>query len=136
MRWGKPFSATLIAIVLSAPLTAGAEQEDKIEFLPDADRPASRWVESNPLDIAVAVRLGGATTVPPEHIVYWLRRDFEENGGCRTRFFFERGEPDGGSTIIFATRNHVWGVFSLAESRENVAEACAQHSFEVERGIH
>ena len=126
--------AALMAIALSTPLSLSAG-DTEIIFVKSADAAANRWVYNNPRDIAVAIRLGGATTVPAEHIVYWLRRDFEENGGCRTHFIFERGNPDLGSSVAFRTRNHAWGPFSLADSRKNVAEACAQHSFEVKRGL-
>lgn len=131
-----PVGFGLALVTTLSPHNQLVVEQPTIEFLPDAHAPALAWVERNPRDIAVVVRLGGATTVPPKDIAYWLRRDFEENGGCRTSFLFERGLSDGGSSVTFVTRNHVWGAFSLAASRENVKEACSQHRFEVERGLH
>lgn len=124
----------VLSLAFAAPAPAGAGSSE-ITFVKSADAAANRWVYKNPGDIAVAIRLGGATTIPPERIMYWLRRDFEENGGCRTHFIFERGRPDLGSSVAFRTRNHAWGPFSLADSRKGVAEACQQHSFEVKRGL-
>ena len=114
---------------------ASAQGQSSIVFSEDADGAASRWVSRNPRDIAVAVRLGGATTIPPQDIMRVLRQDFQENGGCRTRFVFERGRSNLGTSIAFRTRNHAWGPFSLVESRKNVVDACAQHRFELERGL-
>lgn len=122
-----------LSVVFAAPAQIAAQQSE-IVFLPDAHSTASRWVASHPTEIAVVIRVGTATTLPPERISYWLGRDFT-GAGCKAHFLFERG-GNGGSSVGFLTRNHGWGPYSLAKSRSNVAEACAQHRFEIARGLH
>jgi len=125
---------TIVCLGAILTLHTASSASKEITFVENAQSAASRWVESNPTDLAVVIRLGASTTVEPSTIAYWLRKDFEGEG-CKVHFLFERGSS-GGSSVGFLTRNHGWGPFSLANSRKNVAEACAQHSFEVERGLH
>lgn len=132
--------AVLACLAVSPPLAAGQARPQSVDeinivFVDSSDVAANRWVEDNPEYIAVAIRLGSKATVDPKNIVYWLRKDFLENGGCRTHFIFERGGL-AGSSVAFRSRNHAWGPFTLANSRTEVAKACAQHSFEMERGLH
>ncbi|MEO1046400.1 MAG: hypothetical protein AAFX04_13235 [Pseudomonadota bacterium] len=112
-------------------MAPGKAQE--IRFVEDGLGAANRWVEDNPKDVAIIVRFGAKTAVDPKVIVYWLQKDFADNGCSATHFLFERGA--GGSAVGFVTRNHAWGPFSLADSRKSVAETCKQHLFEVERGL-
>lgn len=124
--------AGLIAV---APVTANAQSAPQtVQFLPDADSAAGQWVRANPDGIAVAIRLGKATPVPPERIESVLRSDFQRHGITQLRFFYERGGA-GGSSVVFNTRNHAWGPFGLADSRSHVQEAAKQHLFEVRRGL-
>lgn len=122
-----------IAAIMAVPAQVGAQQSE-IVFLPDANVPAQRWAEANPDGIAITIRLGSGTEVPPEVIQATLRRDFQQHGVRKVRFFWERG-GNGGSSAVFGTRNHVWGPFGLADSRDRVAETASQFLFEVERGI-
>jgi len=125
-------------IVVSSPtnfVAARAPQSSDVVFLPDADRPAKLWADQNPASLAIAIRLGPETTVPTERIEEALRSDFAAHGLQRVRLFWERGSS-GGSSVIYITRNHAWGPFGLAESRQQVGKAAEQLLFEVERGIH
>lgn len=124
---------TALLLALLSPLSVAAG-DTEIAFWEDADWAADQWVRSNPNDIAIVVRLGSATTIRPEKISSLLRQDFKNNGGCSTRVLFERG-GDSGSAVAFYSRNHTWGPFSLADSRSSVAEACAQHRFEIDREL-
>ena len=119
--------------ILTVPAQVGAQQQE-IVFLADADSSAGQWIRNNPRAIAVAIRLGRETPVSPTAIEQALRADFREHGINTTRFFYERG-GDGGSSVVYRSRNHAWGPFGLAESRNKVADAAAQLRFEISRGL-
>lgn len=127
-----------LAVIVSESEPAKAQdqpsQTQSVQFLEDADSAANQWVQQNPRGIAVAIRLGAGTPVPVARIESTLRSDFRAHGIHLVRFFYERG-GDGGSSVAYQTRNHAWGPFGLAVSRDKVAEAAAQHLFELRRGL-
>lgn len=127
-----------LVVALAAPalpaLSQTASQSANVKFVADADSAAGLWVRANPDGMAIAIRLGQATPVTAEKIESTLRADLRAHGVTKVSFFYERG-GDGGSSVIFNTRNHAWGPFGLAESRAHVREASEQHLFEVRRGL-
>ncbi len=74
-------------------------------------------------------------TRSPDIVEKALRSDFGKQGVTNVRFFWEKG-CDGGSSVVYVTRNHAFGPFGLATSRKEVPKAAAQLLFEVKRGLH
>jgi hypothetical protein len=101
-----------------------------VTILRDADRPANTWVRENPAGIAVSVRLGRETEVPPRTIESVLRQDFANNRFTNVEFFFEQGTSRG-TPVAYHRRNFVDGPFSLPQSRQEVAQVTGQHQFEM-----
>jgi len=89
---------------------------------------------ANPTGVAVAVRIGELSEVPPENIEIVVRRDFNAAGITNLAFFFEKGGNER-STIIYATRNHVEGPHSLGAGLDVINKFAAQHRFEIKRGL-
>ncbi|KPM22446.1 hypothetical protein AAJ72_11125 [Citromicrobium sp. RCC1885] len=126
--------AALIAIMPIAAVGQETAQAVTAIFIADADLASEQWAARNPTGMAISIRLGDETPVPPVRIESALRDDFKRYGITNVRFFFERG-GSGGSSVVFNTRNHAWGPFGLADSRKHVQGAAEQHLFEVRRGL-
>ncbi|GAB5489643.1 MAG: hypothetical protein Pars2KO_32130 [Parasphingorhabdus sp.] len=105
-----------------------------VNILSDADRPANSWVRENPAGIAVSIRLGRETHVPPQTIESVLRQDFANNRFSNLQFFFEQGTGRA-TSVAYHRRNFVDGPYTLVESRNAVSRIAGQHQFEMANNL-
>lgn len=108
-----------------ATTAAASNATSAVEVSEDADRAAGQWVYGHPERIAIAVRIGNETLVPPERVEEVLRGDFAEHGVTNMPFYFETGGA-GDTTVTFVTDDFVFGPFALGRVRDHVAEAVSQ----------